>query len=396
MMASPLGDPRSPLKRRPLRAPPGDPRSPLKRRPLRQPRSSKEAKREARRFGVWLHYTPTGAPLEAHEFLCVQQVKNAAWGIPKGEIEAWRAEVGEECAVRELFQETGVSMSVEQMLQAHEKTLTRWSHTIYVVAASERCTPRVLDPKEIRASDWKTLDQLRRLKLTEATKYFVRRTQKWLQQSHVAALPTLRPGTWMATAGSPLLFAHAGPPLLPKLAPSQPVWISYTEPPFPRWPLFYTTFAHHHQQQQQPQPQPQLRAIRPPPGFGHLAPATPAAAAAAAEPPLTKPLPSAPSSPASDDAGGGDSSAACSCTSSIFCLYCDSPDDEEEEEEEEEGEEREPPPPLVEEAQARETQQTGKQRRGQRQERNSKLNLVLSSLLSSSSDAGKQQQAASH
>jgi len=142
---------------------------------------SAAAEQEIRRYGVWLHHE---SKERGHEFLCVEHAESRFWGIPKGQMEF--GETGFECAARELTEETGIVMAPIELRAGLQKTITRWSHTIYVVGCRRRLTTHIdkVQQHEITQARWLTFSELKKESLSNATKYMARQVQKWLKHVH--------------------------------------------------------------------------------------------------------------------------------------------------------------------------------------------------------------------
>lgn len=137
-------------------------------------KNSNVAGREIRRYGVVL-YCSHGDATKPNTFLMVKQRDSGFWGPMKGSILA--NETGHVCASRELFEETGIRISPEEIARSTEKRLTRWSHTLYVLRVDTEISCTV-DQREIVDWRWMTLAELRRCPISNATRILFRQLRR--------------------------------------------------------------------------------------------------------------------------------------------------------------------------------------------------------------------------
>ena len=89
-------------------------------------------------------------------FLLVRGRTSGIWSLPKGHLKG--SELPHECAIRELYEETGVRFNRAEY--SHVKKLYAGEYFIYKV--NEEVPPCVQDMREISEAGWYTMQELKR------------------------------------------------------------------------------------------------------------------------------------------------------------------------------------------------------------------------------------------
>jgi 8-oxo-dGTP pyrophosphatase MutT (NUDIX family) len=95
------------------------------------------------------------------KILLIKQSKNSDWGIPKGKINL--GETHEECAVREVFEETGVRIGLEDKLGECYVSYKHKEKTVIAFLAKQICgnEPRCDGPEsEVEDVRWFGINEL--------------------------------------------------------------------------------------------------------------------------------------------------------------------------------------------------------------------------------------------
>lgn len=122
-----------------------------------------------------------GTDITDTQILLIKQNEASPWGIPKGKMNP--GESHEECAIREVFEETGVVVSLGKKLQSVCLLTKRQIKTVIAFYAKQVCKakPNHKNPaSEVCAAKWFRMDSLPTIQdyqaplIAEATEYFAR------------------------------------------------------------------------------------------------------------------------------------------------------------------------------------------------------------------------------
>jgi 8-oxo-dGTP pyrophosphatase MutT (NUDIX family) len=106
------------------------------------------------------------------EFLFVHQVASGFWGFPKGT--KHNDETTDDCAIRELREETSVDIKPGQLLQKFDWNKSR----LYLVQLSEKPVV-VVDGVEIDKFRWEKLDFLHNNSISKLTRTMMHKITSW-------------------------------------------------------------------------------------------------------------------------------------------------------------------------------------------------------------------------
>jgi ADP-ribose pyrophosphatase YjhB (NUDIX family) len=104
----------------------------------------------------------------AGRFLLVRGLKTGKWSFPKGHLKY--GELGQECALRELKEETGLTLP----FYSYFRVLELFKQNEYFCYQIQEMEPTPQDTSEISAAGWFSTEEMERMEVNADIKRFLR------------------------------------------------------------------------------------------------------------------------------------------------------------------------------------------------------------------------------